>query len=71
MGVTPRDVLSTRSRAYQARRDEIERFTAEELIQEMVAEPTLIRRPLLVGNGAHAIGGKKSDLAQFIQETEG
>jgi arsenate reductase-like glutaredoxin family protein len=66
--MTPREVLSTRSRAFQTRRDEIDGLSDRELVGEMVAEPRLLRRPILVGDGAHLIGAKNAELQQFVEE---
>lgn len=68
IGMTSREVLSTRSRAYQTHRDEIDRLDDRELVREMVAEPTLLRRPILVGDGAHLVGAKNAELQQFVRE---
>lgn len=67
LGVGPRDVLSRRSRAYQGRRDEIDAMSDEALIAAMVAEPTLIRRPIVVSGDAYVVGSRKADLERFVQ----
>lgn len=71
MGVSPRDVLSTRSRVYQSRRDEIDALSDDELIQEMLAEPTLLRRPILLSDGAYVVGSRNADLEQFAADVRG
>lgn len=47
----PRDVLSTRSKAYRSRPDELDSLSDDELILAIVDEPTLLRRPLVFSNG--------------------
>ncbi len=55
-GRTPAEMLSTRAKAYKelgiADRD----LTEQELIALMVEEPTLLRRPLAVVDGASTVG---------------
>ena len=65
-GLSAHDVLSMRSRAYRdqglAERD----LSEDDLIVLMVAEPTLLRRPIVVGIGGTAVGfdrGKLETLA--------
>lgn len=70
IGMTPRHVLSTRSRVYQSRRDEIDSLNDRELVREMVTEPTLLRRPIVVGDGAHLIGAKNAELQQFVEKMQ-
>lgn len=65
IGATPSEILSKRSRAYQARKEEIDAMSDSELITEMVAEPTLIRRPIVVGASTFIVGSRKADLEAF------
>ncbi len=65
MGISPRDALSTRSRVYQARRDEIDQMDDRALIELMIEEPTLIRRPIVVSGDSWTIGSRKADLEQL------
>lgn len=67
IGVSPRESLSRRSRVYQSRSDELDALSDDELIRQIVAEPTLLRRPIIVGDQKHMIGAKKTDLEQFVQ----
>lgn len=62
-GVRPGDILSKRSRVYQARRDEIDAMSDDELLAEMVHEPTLIRRPLILDGDRLIVGYDKKALA--------
>jgi arsenate reductase-like glutaredoxin family protein len=73
LGISASDLLSRRSRAYQARRDELDALSDDDLIQEMVKEPTLIRRPIVVSDAAHVVGSRKADLDAFAaaQKNEG
>lgn len=63
-------MLSTRSRVYQARRDELDAMSDDDLVGAMVAEPTLIRRPILVADRAHVVGAKRVDLDRFIVDIQ-
>lgn len=65
MDISPRDALSTRSRVYQGRRDEIDQLDDRALIELMTEEPTLIRRPIVVSGDRWTIGSRKADLEQL------
>jgi arsenate reductase-like glutaredoxin family protein len=41
-----------------------------ELVNTMVEEPTLIRRPIVVADDAYVVGAKKSDLEAFVSRAE-
>lgn len=46
----------------------------EALIDEMVKEPTLLRRPIVVAPQGHVVGSRKADLEAFaarVAENEG
>ena len=64
-GLTPREALSTRSRAYRdlglAARD----VSDDELLDLMVAEPTLLKRPLVVTPAGSVLGYKKAELERL------
>lgn len=64
-GLTAHDVLSTRAKAYKALGLNERTVTEDELIQLMVAEPTLIRRPLVIGRGGTAIGFNERRLTEL------
>lgn len=65
-GLTPRDVLSKRSRAYKARALDEDQLSDEELIAVMVEEPTLLRRPLVVSDEDTVIGHNANQLSKLI-----
>ncbi len=67
-GVTVRDVLSTRSRAYGALGLAEKQLSDEDLLALMVEEPTLLRRPLIVGNGASVIGFNAERVSALIEQ---
>lgn len=66
-GLTPRDVLSTRSRAYQqldlANLDPGD----DELLDLMIAEPTLLKRPIVISGDQHVVGFSKPQLDALVQ----
>lgn len=67
MGISPREALSTRSRVYQARRDEIDGLDDAALIGLMVEEPTLLRRPIVISGDKWIIGSRKADLEMLAK----
>ena len=66
-GLSPREVLSLRSRAYRelglAERD----LGDDELIELMVQEPALLKRPIVVSGRGAVVGFKRDQLAELIQ----
>ncbi|MCO5175364.1 MAG: hypothetical protein M9890_00040 [Thermomicrobiales bacterium] len=68
--VSPSDILSRRSRVYQSHKDEIDAMTADELLAEMIVEPTLIRRPLILDNQRLVVGFDKKGLAALAEQSE-
>jgi Spx/MgsR family transcriptional regulator len=66
-GLTPREVLSTRSRAYKqlglSNRDPSD----NELLDLMVAEPTLLKRPIVISGDQHVVGFSKPQLEALVQ----
>lgn len=70
IGAAPSDILSKRSRAYQARKDDIDAMSDSQLVTEMVAEPTLIRRPIVVGASTYVVGSRKADLEAFASAVQ-
>ena len=64
-GLTPRDVLSTRSRAYKqldlAGRD----VDDDELLDLMLAEPTLLKRPIVIDRERHVVGFSRPRLEEL------
>ncbi len=69
--MSAKQVLSTRSRAYQARRDEINALDDEGLIAAMVAEPTLLRRPVIVWDHGVVIGFDRKGLEALVSQEPG
>lgn len=65
MGISPHDALSTRSRVYQARRDEVDKMDDQALIELMTEEPTLIRRPIVISDSTWTIGSRKADMERL------
>jgi len=67
-GLTPRDVLSRRSRGYkelvEGREDDL---TDEELLALMVQEPTLLRRPLAIRDGKIVVGFDRENLLALAE----
>ena len=55
-GRTPTEMLSTRAKAYKDLGIADRNLNDEELIDLMVAEPTLLRRPLAVAKGQSTVG---------------
>ena len=73
-GLTPRDVLSRRSKVYQARMEEIDALDDDQLLTLMLKEPTLLRRPIVIGNDEVVVGHNATKLADLIEHataTEG
>ncbi len=73
-GLTPREVLSRRSKVYQARMDEIDALDDDQLLTLMLKEPTLLRRPIVIGNDEVVVGHNATKLADLIEHattTEG
>jgi arsenate reductase-like glutaredoxin family protein len=64
-GAGPFDVLSKRSKVYRARSAEIDAMTDDELLVEMVAEPTLLRRPLVIADNRLVVGFDRTGLQQL------
>ncbi len=67
----PMDVLSTRSRVYRDRRAEIDAMDDEELLAAMVAEPTLVRRPLVISEGRLVTGFDRQGLQSIAEQHDG
>jgi Spx/MgsR family transcriptional regulator len=63
-GLTPRDVLSTRARAYKELVGDHE-LTDDQLLDLMIQEPTLMRRPLAVSGGDAVVGFDRQGLEQL------
>lgn len=67
-GLTPRDVLSRRSRGYKELVGEREAdLTDDELLALMVQEPTLLRRPLALRDGRLVVGFDREELVALTE----
>ncbi len=67
-GLTPRDVLSKRSKVYRARSAEIDALTDDQLLSLMLEEPTLLRRPIVIGGDEVVVGHNATKLAELIDQ---
>jgi Spx/MgsR family transcriptional regulator len=65
-GLTPRDVLSRRSRVYKERQLESADLTDDQLLDLMVEEPTLLRRPIVIGGARVIVGHNEPALREMI-----
>lgn len=65
-GLSPRDLLSTRSRAYRALGLAGRELSDDELIDLMVEEPTLLRRPIVVIDDRAVVGSDRERLAAAL-----
>lgn len=68
--LTPRDVLSKRSKVYQARAEEIDALDDDALLSLMLIEPTLLRRPLVIGDGSVIVGHNETRLADMVSHQQ-
>lgn len=64
--LTPRDVLSKRSKVYKSRGEELETLGDDELLDLMIQEPTLLRRPLVLGPTGSIVGHDQAKLEEMI-----
>jgi arsenate reductase-like glutaredoxin family protein len=69
-GLTPRDVLSTRSRPYRELGLAERVPSDDELIGLMVERPALIRRPLALGPSGVAVGFDRAALGRLASEEQ-
>ncbi|MDQ3653610.1 MAG: hypothetical protein M3457_00840, partial [Chloroflexota bacterium] len=65
-GLTVGDALSRRSKVYQARQDEIDSLDDAALLDLMIEVPTLLRRPIVIGDGGVMIGHNPGKLEALI-----
>jgi len=66
-GLAPRDVLSRRSRVYKERQLEDAQLTDDQLLDLMVEEPTLLRRPLVIRGERVIVGHNEPALREMIE----
>jgi len=70
-GLSPRELLSTRSRAYRELGLDKREVSDEELIELMVQEPGLLRRPIVVIDTVVVIGSDRKRLAAALADAAG
>mgnify|MGYP001309584576 FL=1 len=66
-GLRPRDVLATRSRAYRDLGLAGRQVSDDELLDLMVAEPTLLRRPIVVTDHEVIVGFDARRLEALVE----
>jgi Spx/MgsR family transcriptional regulator len=66
-GLTPRDVLSKRARAYKELVGDRD-LTEAQLLDLMIQEPTLLRRPLTVSGHEAVIGFDRKGLERLVTD---
>lgn len=66
-GLTPHDALSKRSRAYKELGLAGRTVSDAELLDLMVAEPTLLRRPLVIGEQGSTLGFNRERLEELTR----
>ena len=66
VGSMPRDVLSRRSRIYKERDLEHQDLSDDDLLELMVEEPTLLRRPLVIDGDKAITGHNTAALEEMI-----
>jgi Spx/MgsR family transcriptional regulator len=69
-GLTPRDVLSKRARAYKELVGDRD-LTGDQLLDLMIQEPTLLRRPLVVSGSQSVIGFDRKGLEHLVTGDDG
>ena len=68
IGLTPRKVLSRRNRSYKERiGDRLDSLTDDDLLQLMVDDPTLLRRPLAVRDSRAVVGFDRAGLTGLVR----
>lgn len=65
-GIGPREMLATRSRAYKDLGLAARELGDDETLDLMVQEPTLLRRPLVIGKGGAVVGFNRPALEALI-----
>jgi Spx/MgsR family transcriptional regulator len=64
-GLTPRDVLSKRARAYKELVGDRD-LTDDQLLDLMIQEPTLLRRPLVISGHEAVVGFDRKGLERLV-----
>lgn len=67
-GLTPHDALSKRSRAYKELGLAGRTVSDDELLDLMIAEPTLLRRPLVIAEKGSVLGFDRNRLEELTRE---
>lgn len=67
-GVSVTDMVSTRSKAYTALGLADKSLTDADLLEFIVVEPTLMRRPLIVGGGTTLVGFNAAAVDELIRQ---
>ncbi len=65
-GLSASDILSRRSKVYLARQDEIDGRSEDALLDLIIQEPTLLRRPMVIGHGEVVVGHNEGKLSELI-----
>ncbi len=65
-GLSASDILSRRSKVYLARQDEIDGRSEDALLDLIIQEPTLLRRPIVIGHGKVVVGHNEGNLSELI-----
>lgn len=60
--LTPRAVLSTQSPSFRALNVDADKLSDDQILEMMIREPRLIRRPLIVSGNESVIGFDKNKL---------
>lgn len=66
VGLTASDVISKRSRVYKERNLEKANLSDDEILELMVEEPTLLRRPIVINDGKVVVGHNEAKLHDLI-----
>lgn len=67
LGLSPRDVLSRRARAYgELIGDREASLSDDELLELIAREPTLLRRPLMARGGRSVVGFDRDRIEQLV-----
>jgi Spx/MgsR family transcriptional regulator len=67
-GLSPGEVLSTRSRAYKDLGLAEREVSDRELVELMTENPTLIRRPIVVGSSGVVVGFNRGELSKLAEQ---
>lgn len=70
-GMRPSELISTRSSPYRNERLGEQNLSEDEWLDRMLAEPRLIRRPILVTVGGVEVGFGKARYEQIVNDLAG